>query len=304
VKLSKRKSRLSTEILGELHMAIGICLLKPTDVSLRVFSLVQLYTAIYLRRDLFDTGMGGMGREGRSSEVVRSVIRQWFQRPTMHLSGDSVKVHYDAAISRAIAPQLSGSAPTIGQWLLDAVLESSQTALLENPNPDAVSLQVELRITDQGCLRWTWAMPELTIWLHHAARSIHYLPLLAAPGDPRSAQLWPALYAHSRCADYLAQHLAPPVALATTPTPWEMTILLKLMEIIDRLVEMPLPPRTDFYMQALKTVVQAFEAIDRHCFSPIGEPLSPFRLGLVMLIKSLLYQLLHHGLGLKVVDKM
>jgi hypothetical protein len=304
VKLSKRKSRLSTEILGELHMAIGICLLKPTDVSLRVFSLVQLYTAIYLRRDLFDTGMGGMGREGRSSEVVRSAILQWFQRPTMHLSGDSVKVHYDAAISRAIASQLSESVPTIGQWLLDAVLASSQTALLETPHPDAVCLQVELRITDQGCLRWTWALPELTIWLHHAARSIHHFPLLSAPGDPRSAQLWPALYAHGRCAHYLAPHLDQPVALATTPAPWEMAILLKLMEVIDRLGEMALPPRPDFYAQTLKALVQAFDAIDRHCLSPIGAPLSPFRLGLVMLIKSLLYQLLHQGLGLKVADKI
>jgi hypothetical protein len=314
VKLSKGTSVLSTENLGELHMVIGNCLLKPTDVSLRVFSLVQLYTAIYLRRDLFDTGAEGIGREGVPPEPPANLIQQWFQRPILHRSSDSVKVHYDSAIPLAIAAKVAGSPQTIAAWMRDAVLEDTKTALKDALDPEAICVQVELRITDQGCLRWSWSPTTLAVWLDQVGSAIGQLPLLrvAAPPDPQSPQLWRSLHAYARCGDWLSQ--CSPIAagpidvgpIASEPTidPLDWSILLKLIDVIDKLVESRLPPQTDSYLQAAMVAVQAFEDYDRHYLSPAIETAPPFRLGLVMLIKNLLYAILNQGLGLKTAEKI
>jgi hypothetical protein len=308
VKLSKGASVLSTENLGELHMAIGTCLLKPTDVSLRVFSLVQLYTAIYLRRDLFDTGAEGSGREGVPPEPTQALIQQWFQRPTMHRSSDSVKVHYDSAIPLAIAAKVAGSPQTIAAWMRDAVLDDTETLGLA-PDPEAICVQVELRITDQGCLRWSWSPTALAVWLDQAGASIAHLPLLRVaipPEDPPSHTLWRSLHAYARCCDWLSQGppIGPPIAPEITIDPLDWSILLKLMDVIDKLVESRLPPQIDSYLQATMVLVQAFEDYDRHYLSPAIEVPAPFRLGLIMLIKNLLYAILNQGLGLKTAEKI
>jgi hypothetical protein len=293
-------------------MAIGNCLLKPTDVSLRVFSLVQLYTAIYLRRDLFDTGAEGSGREGVPPKPIQALIQQWFQRPTMHLSSDSVKVHYDSAIPLAIAAKLPESAQTIAAWMRDAVIDDTKTAREAAQDPQAIYVQVELRITDQGCLRWSWSPTALAIWLDQAGASIAQMPLhrVATPPDPQSPELWCCLHAYARCGDWLSQGptiaptIAPTIDAAATVDPLDWSILLKLIDVIDKLVESRLPPQIDSYLQAAMAAVQAFEDYDRHYLSPTIEVSAPFRLGLVMLIKNLLYVLLNQGLGVKTAEKI
>jgi hypothetical protein len=299
---------LSTENLGELHMAIGNCLLKPTDVSLRVFSLVQLYTAIYLRRDLFDTGAEGRGREGVPPEQFNALIRQWFQRPTMHRSSDSVKVHYDSAISLAIAAKLPQSAQTIAAWMRDAVVDDTATARSTASDPKAICVQVELRITDQGCLRWSWSPTALAVWLDQAGPAIAQMPLLrvAVPPDQSSHALWRSFHAYARCCDWLSQCPIGPATIGTDiridPVDW--SILLKLIDVIDQLAESRLPPQTDSYLQAAMVAVHVFEDCDRHYRHPAMETAPPFRLGLVMLIKNLLHAILNQGLGLKTAEKI
>jgi hypothetical protein len=295
---------LSTEILGELHMAIALLLLEPTDTSLRVFSLVQLYTAIYLRVDIFDTAPGGRGREGVSIELAQSLIRQWFQRPTVHRSMDSVTVHYDVAISQAIAPALDQSPRAIAEWLRDTVLQATPPPT-EAADPDAVWLQVELRITDQGWLRWSWSVSALLVWLDQAARSIQQWPLPAiAPADPSSPELWRCLHAYARCRDWLSQAVAHPVREPIGPDALTWSLLGELMESIDRLADMRLPPPADLYLRAATTAAQAFEALDRAGLRRETELVCPFRLGLVILIKNLLGRLLAQGLGLKTAEEI
>jgi hypothetical protein len=308
VELSKGTGVLSTENLGELHMAIGTCLLKPTDVSLRVFSLVQLYTAIYLRRDLFDTGDEGSGREGVPPEPVKNLIQQWFQRPMMRLSSDSVKVHYDSAISLAIAAKVSQSPQTIAARIRDAVLDDTETARRATPDPEAIWVQVELRITDQGGLRWSWSPTALAVWLDQAGRSITQMPLLrvAMPPNPQSPELWRSLHAYARCCDWLSQcpPITAPIGFGATVDPLDWSILIKLMDVIDQLAASRFPPSINAYLQAAMVAVKAFEDYDRHCrCAPIGAT-PPFRLGLVMLIKQLLHAILKQGLGSKIAESI
>ncbi len=289
-------------------MVIGTCLLKPTDVSLRVFSLVQLYTAIYLRRDLFDTGAEGGGWERMPPELLKCLICQWFQRPKMHRSSDSVKVHYDSAIPRVIAAKVGGSPQTIATWMRDLVIDDTKTALKVALDPEAIWVQVELRITDQGCLRWSWSPAALAVWLDRVVPAIDQMPLLrvAVPPDPQSHALWRSLYTYARCADWL--HECPSVGTAivldATIDPLDWSILIKLMEIIDQLAESRFPPQTDFYLQATMVAVQAFEDYDQHCRRAPIAATPPFRLGLVMLIKNLLHAILNQGLGLKTAEKI
>jgi hypothetical protein len=296
---------LSTEILGELHMAIVLHLLKPTDISLRVFSLVQLYTAIYLRVDIFDTAPGGRGREGVPIEVAQSPILQWFQRPTVHRSMDSVTVHYDMAISPAIAASWGQPPLAIAEWLQNVLLQalSPPTGALD---PDAVWLQVELRITDQGWLRWSWSAVALLAWMDQAARSIAQWPLPSiALADQTAPELWRCLHAYARCAAWLSQApVAAPVLGPLEPDALTWSRLGELMAVIDRLADMRFPPPADLYLRAATTAAQAFEALDRAGLHRETELVCPFRLGLVMLIKSLLGQLLSQGLGLKTAEEI
>jgi hypothetical protein len=296
---------LSTEILGELHMAIALHLLEPTDISLRVFSLVQLYTAIYLRVDIFDTAPGGRGREGVSIEQTRSLIRQWFQRPTVHRSMDNVTVHYDVAISQAIAAAWGESPRAIAQWLRDALLQTLPPPPVA-PDPDAVWLQVELRITDQGWLRWSWSASALLVWLDQAARSIDQWPLPPIVlADQSSPELWRCLHAYARCSAWLRQPpVAAPVREPIMPDALAWSLFGELMEMIDRLADLPAAPRADRYLQAATTAAKAFEALDRDGLSRGTGLVCPFRLGLVMLIKSLLGQLLSQGLGRKTAEEI
>ncbi len=308
MKLAKGTSNLSTENLGEIYMTIGTCLLKPTDISLRVFSLVQLYTAIYLRRDLFDTGAVGSCGERVPPERLKLLIYQWFQRPTMHRLSDSVKVHYDSAIPLAIAAKVGGSPQMIATWISDLVIEDTKTALTAAPDPEAICVQVELRITDQGCLRWSWSPTALAVWLDQVASAIGQMPLfpVSVLPDLQSHALWRSLYAYARCADWLNEcpSVGTPIVLDATIDPRDWSILLKLMDIIDQLVESRLPPQTDAYLQATMVVVQAFEDYDRHCCRRPIAATPPFRLGLVMLIKNLLHAILNQGLGLKTAEKI
>ncbi len=286
-------------------MTIARLLLEPTDTSLRVFSLVQLYTAIYLRVDIFDTAPGGRGREGVSIELTQSLIRQWFQRPTVHRSMDGVTVHYDVAIAQAIAPALAQSPRAIAEWLREAVLQALPSPAA-TADPEAVWLQVELRITDQGWLRWSWSPSALLIWMDQAARSIQQWPLPAiAYCDPAAPELWRCLYAYARCSDWLRQApAAQPRRESVEPDALTCSLLGELMESIDRLADMRLPPRSDLYLRAAMTAAQAFETLDRAGLGRKTELVCPFRLGLVMLIKSLLGSLLSPGLGLKTAEEI
>jgi hypothetical protein len=297
---------LSTEILGELHMAIALHLLEPTDISLRVFSLVQLYTAIYLRVDIFDTVPGGTGREGVSIDQARSLICQWFQRPTVHRSMDSVTVYYDVAISQAIAASWGQSPVAIAEWLQNAVLQAlpPPTGALD---PDAVWLQVELRITDQGWLRWSWSAAALLVWMDQAARSIAQWPLppIGLADHQSSPELWRCLHAYARCSAWLRQpSVAAPVREPIMPDALAWSLLGELIETIDRLADLPVVPREGQYLKAATTAAKAFESLDRDALSRGTELACPFRLGLVMLIKSLLGQLLSEGLGLKTAEEI
>jgi hypothetical protein len=286
-------------------MAIARLLLKPTDTSLRVFSLVQLYTAIYLRVDLFDTAPGGRGREGVPIELIQSLIRQWFQRPTVHRSMGSVTVYYDVAISQAIAPALAQSPRAIAEWLRDAVIQAMPSPV-GAVDPDAVWLQVELRITDQGWLRWSWSASAVLVWLDQVARSIQQWPLPAiALADQSSPELWRCLHAYARCSDWSRQAtVAQPLRAPLEPDALTWSLLGELMESIDRLADMRLPPPPDLYLRAATTAVQAFEALDRAGLGPGTELACPFRLGLVILIKNLLGLLLSPGLGLKTAEEI
>jgi hypothetical protein len=297
---------LSTENLGELHMAIVALLLKPTDISLRVFSLVELYTAIYLRRDLFDTGAGGDARLGVSPKVFEATVQQWFQRPSTRLSGDCVTVHYDVPITLAIAAQSAKSPPAIGQWVLDAVRNGTSGSLPPSPDAGAVCLQVELRITDQGWLRWGWGPAAIVVWLDQAARSILQWPLprLALPRTA-TPDRWPALHAYARCRVWVESGLSPdPQDVGDRFDPLDQAVLLKLMDVIDKLADLTVPPPIDLYIQVEQTAVQAFESFDRRRVGQAANIFSPIQLGLVMLIKNLLYQVLHQGFGLKVAEKI
>jgi hypothetical protein len=297
-------SGLSTENLGELHMAIAAFLLKPTDISLRVFSLVELYTAIYLRRDLFDTEAEGLARLGVSADQLEIAVRQWFQRPTTRLSGDSVTVHYDILIARAIAPYGSQSPQIISQYLCDR-LRDQQWSHDQRPRPaNTVELQVELRITEQGGLRWALGPAAIGVWLDQSARSVLAWPLPRVATTAASPLLWRGLHAYARCWDWLPT--APPLAILDSATfdPFDQAIVLKLMDTIDKLAEWHGPSRADHYLLAVTTAVQAFEALDRQGEGTVEPTCSPIRLGLIMLIRNLLYQVMHRGLGLKVAKKI
>ncbi len=289
-------------------MVIGTCLLKPTDVSLRVFSLVQLYTAIYLRRDLFDTGAEGGGRERMPPELIKCLICQWFQRPKMHRSSDSVKVHYDSAIPLAIAAKVGGSPQTLATWIRDLVIDDTKTAFKTALGSEAIWVQVELRITDQGCLRWSWPPAAFAVWLDQVAPAIGQMPLLrvAVPPDPQSHALWRSFYTYARCADWLNEcpAISTPIAFDGTIDPLDWSILIKLIDAIDQLAESRFPPQTDFYLQAAMVAVQAFEDYDQHHRRYLIAATSPFRLGLVILIKNLLHAILNQGLGQETAEKI
>jgi hypothetical protein len=298
-------SRLSTENLGELHMAIATFLLKPTDISLRVFSLVELYTAIYLRRDLFDTEAAGLARLGVSADQFETAVRQWFQRPTTRLAGDSVTVYYDISIARAIAPYGSQSPQIISQYLCDRLRDQPWSSD-RRPHPaDTVELQVELRTTDQGYLRWALGPAAIGVWLDRAARSVLAWPLprVVAP-VAASPLLWRGLHAYARCSDWLT--VAPSLGILDSEAfdPLDQAIVLKLMDTIDKFAQWSDPTPLDHYLLVITTAVQAFEAIDQQGRGICNPATSPIRLGLIMLIRNLLYQVMHHGLGLKVAKKI
>ncbi|MBE9028544.1 hypothetical protein IQ266_02080 [filamentous cyanobacterium LEGE 11480] len=295
-------------------MAISSFLLKPTDISLRVFSLVQLYTAIYLGRDIFDTGPGAIPLEGVPSEIAEEAIYKWFQRPILRLSTDCVKVHYYSAISLAIAPALQRSPQTISQWIVNSVVHATELTVLSSPDPYAVSLHVELLTTDQGGIEWCLSPTTLSLWVQHAGRAILTMPLptLVAPqAFMTSDLLWRGLYAYARCCALSRVTLPADAASQVLNIHPELTMdaveprtLIKLMQTIDELSDVGFPIHPELYIKSVATVVEAFEHLERRDFRRTARSSTAFTLGLVILIKSLLFQLLQVGLGIEVTEKI
>ena len=289
-------------------MPTGTFLLEPTDISLRVFSLVQLYTAIYLRGDLFDTGKGEMLRQGISSVDVRSAARKWFQRPMMRLASNSVRVQYYSAIPLAVAAMLQRSPMVVAQWMVDAVIDDTQQQC-QRQNAGATCFQVELKITDQGWITWILTPSMLEKWLHHAAGAIVQWPLPAVAPPPAfldSELLWRCLHAYARCSSWALQvePIAEPIGQSSAIDPMDRLVLLDLLQVIDNLSDWSPPLQAAFYIKAVSIVEQAFERFWRHDPCARVEPISPFRFGLVRLLRNLLAQLLQVGLGIKVTQKL
>ncbi|NJN48573.1 MAG: hypothetical protein HC805_00575 [Alkalinema sp. RL_2_19] len=289
-------------------MTISSFLLKPTDISLRVFSLVQLYQAIYLRGDIFDTGFAGRVLPGVSPESARVAVQKWFQRPMMRLDDNPVNVHYYSAIPLAIAPKLQQSPAAIGDWIKQAVIFDAKRLLATTNPPHAVCLQVELRITEAGWLEWRWGTAALEIWLAHAARSLLILPL--PPVKPSatwrtSDELWRCLYTYTRCQALLSRNFAgTTMPFSGALDPIVGRVLVKLMQVIDNLVDLPFPPEADSYVRALNTTVKAFEELECAYLDRSEAACPSLRLGLVILIKSLLTQLIQGAFGIKLAEKI
>jgi hypothetical protein len=296
---------LSTEILGELHMTIAVVVLEPTDISLRVFSLVQLYTAIYLRGDLFDTvAIGGTAASRLPHEVPADVLSA-FHGTRLRLIRADVKVHYSSAISLGLGTKWGRSA--------DSVAAAIVTLLANTPSlpqdPHAVSLQVEIRSTETGQIAWEWHPANLLIWLHHAARSLPQLPWISVTPDPAAiATLWPALQAYARLHTWLDRATPSAGEFSEAPSmildPLDAQILVELMQIIDTLLDCPMPAASAVYIKLIHRLEQHFRELERTLLLVQAERLSGFRLGLVILMKNLLECLLTSILGQKVAKKI
>ncbi len=291
-------------------MPIVTCLLKPTDISLRVFSLVQLYTAIYLGGDLFDTAPGRPRLEAVPSDLAKSAVKKCFQQPMMRLAATAGRVHYYSAIPLSVAAMLQQSPQVVADWMVDAVVSDTQRSipLRQSTTPiDLVDLQVDLQVTDRGYIEWILSGVLLEKWLHHAAGSITHLPIPAIVPPAaflNSERLWLCCHAYARCDAWLRQaDTMLSITISDSPEPNEQLILLDLMRVIDQLADVPLPFQSIFYIDALDTVRQAFEHFWQSDLYQLGKPVSAFRLGLVMLIKNLLARLLQTGFGVKGAPK-
>jgi hypothetical protein len=296
---------LSTEILGELYMTTTVVVLEPTDISLRVFSLVRLYTAIYLRGDLFDTAPIASTSSPQYPNQATAAVLSAFRGSRLQLAPADVKVHYHSAISLGIGAKLGQPSDRIAARIVELLVQPQQPP----QDPHAVCLQVEIRSTDKGQIIWEWEATQLLAWLHHAARCLPQLPWIrVSPSPDQILPLWPACQAYARTHTWIDRANATVheriEVEANVLDPLDYRILVELIQMIDRLLDHPMPHPVDFYVKTTKTVEQCFRSLERATTLAEVAGISAFRLGLVILIKTLLHCLLDAIFDQKLAEKI
>jgi hypothetical protein len=309
-------------------MPVGHFLLETTDASLRILSLVCLYTAIYLPGDLFDTDRCGTGAAAIDQNQQQALIRRWFERPSLRridqlerviyvsLIGShwAAKFHLDPLIlvrqiAEALIRQQSGGSES-GLPEFEAGLNKSgeQTGDIA-PSSRLWRIRSTVWISDRGELEFHFDDRALQIWVWQYGQYLcHAAPLLPAPDDrPQMPDaLWQGCYAYARCRQLLAEVKVVPdrFALQDQLDKHDRDILLQLLSIVEQLEIALLHPRAAVYLKLATATSQAFEQLSRTSTSHALIQPSSLKLGLVLLIQGLLAQLLGAGLNLELCQNL
>lgn len=283
-------------------MSLCYFLLKTTDSSLRIFLLVQLYTAIYLEGDIFDTALGDPPWGVTPLKLDKTLILQWFQRPHWVLNDRQTSVCYSSAIGLTLAAKSHGTHGAISRGLLDSVICATS---VNQKNADEC-LAVTGRITETGWLELHIDDRALVKWLIHTHQSIPPLPLIPVRLSPTAQQdprLWQAIHAHVRINQILKTRPddrleSPPlISLADRP------ILVALLVLVDTLCDLS-TITVDRYLDLTTQLVDAFTQMQRQYTTVQLADSSTLRWRLIILIRDLLERLLHQGLGQEIPSNL
>ncbi len=309
-------------------MTRGYLLLETTDSSLRILLLVQLYTAIYLRGDLFDTGQGGRPLMWVDRELAQRHIRQWFQRPNLVCSVQADQVIYRCPIGLSLASKLPQPAPDIVRQVADCMLAATvdpASSAIAPPDQTLHRAVIKLVTTDAGWLEFHCDDRVLQAWLWGYCRRYWVAPLgagaiahpLGHEPSADSAELWQCWYCYQRCrsllaridpadiGSYLEQWNGPRPTTASDPplNDQARSILLSLLHCVEQLEAAA--GVADPIAAIGRPISQAFRALEQYStrnqlieLPPHIKP-APIGLGLVILIQSLLGQILPPGLAHK-----
>jgi hypothetical protein len=284
-------------------MSLCYFLLKTTDSSLRIFLLVQLYTAIYLEGDIFDTALGDPPCGITPLKLDRTLISQWFQRPHWVLNDRQTSVCYSSAIGLTLAAKSHGTHATISRGLLDSVICATSV----NQKIAAECLEATGRITETGWLELHLDDRALVKWLIHTQQSIPLLPLIPASLSPIQQQdprLWPALHTHVRINQILATVPSLDHTKSLFPlAPVDRPILVALLTLVDTLCDLPVVT-ADRYLDFTTQLVDRFTQMQQQYTTVQLVDSSTLRWRLIILIRDLLERLLYQGLGQKIPSNL
>jgi hypothetical protein len=300
-------------------MTQGHYLLETTVSSLRIFLLVQLYTAIYLRGDLFATGEGGAAPHSSTLNLSQTLVRKWFQHGSLERVVTPSQVIYRCPIALNLAAKLHRPAPELARQMADLVVQTTtRTADLWSSSgvhefPLAVPyghqvdqaklLPVAIVITDPGWLEFHLGDRALLLWLSAYQQRKITLPLVSWSQAQRSSpEFWQCYYSYTRCCNLLATGVSP--APAATMTGIEREILLKCLGAIEQLEAATIHPEADVYLKLGQSIGSIWESLQRAYTSQQFHQSGTARLGLVMLIQTLLQAILQAGVGDYLVTKL
>jgi hypothetical protein len=300
-------------------MTRGHHLLETTVSSLRIFLLVQLYTAIYLRGDIFVTGEGGAAPHSPDRDLSQTFIQQWFQRGSLEQVVTPNQVIYRCPIALNLAAKLHRPAPELARQMADLVVQrTTHTADLWSSSrvhelPLAVPyghqvdqaklLPVAIVITDRGWIEFHLNDHALLRWLSAYSQHQLTLPSVSLSLAQRSSrELWQCYYSYTRCCSLLIT--APPPTPATAMTVAEREILLKCLNAIERLEAATIHPEADVYLKLGQYIGDIWESLQRTYTSQQLHQPGTARLGLVILIQTLLQAILQAGMGDYFVKKL
>jgi hypothetical protein len=300
-------------------MTQGHLLLETTVSSLRIFLLVQLYTAIYLRGDIFATGEGGTAPHSPDRESPQSLIQQWFQRGSCERVSTSSQVIYRCPIALNLAAKLHRPAPELARQIADLVVqttthtadlwsssrvhESSPSVPYSHWMDQAKLLPVTINITDPGWLEFHLDDRALLIWLSAYPQGQMTLPSVSLSQTQRSSpEFWQCYYSYNRCCSLLEMSASPVAAAAMTTV--EREILLKCLDAIEQLEAAMIHPEADVYLRLGRYLGDIWESLQRTYTSQQFHQPGTARLGLVILIQTLLQAILQAGVGDNLVKKL
>jgi hypothetical protein len=301
-------------------------LLETTDSSLRLLSLVSLYTAIYLPGDIFDTGLKKMPDPRGSTESAQTLIKAWFQHPVMSRSTPVGALVYGCPIAKSMASKLAISAEKLVRQMADSVISTAEKLLPSGCDPltkvqadrlvkslqvdttwlDTTWLEFDLDVTQEGWLKFEFDDRAIQTWLlHYAPQPTLALPrVICSEVEQGAIERWHCWYAYQRCSSLLDQLDNWSPQLAQFPDqidPVIRPLLLDCLSYIEQLEESLESPTAKVYLKLGGQISQVFEKLTRQYSSRQILHESTVALGLVILIQRLLKSLLEAGIGDEIV---